>query len=152
MTAAQVVRDFFEKVRSGKELDAVHEVMAERVLAHQVQSEKEVTVERSPADYADHVREMIESYGAFSLTVEHFLAQENEVYVRWKQVGAHLGEIDGFAPTGKPVIEIASAVYRVEAGKIAEYWIQIDREGIRVQLERNAKLSVAIQASEEGNR
>lgn len=45
---------------------------------------------------------------------------------------------DGFAPTGKPVIEIASAVYRIENDKIVEYWIQIDREGIRKQLEKNA--------------
>ncbi|KQO17871.1 ester cyclase [Paenibacillus sp. Leaf72] len=140
MSAAQVVREFFEKVRSGKELEAVHGVMAERVLAHQVKSEKEVTVERSPADYAAHVREMMHIYGEFTLTVEQFLVQDDQVYVRWKQVGTHLGEIDGFVPTGKPIVEIASAVYRVEAGKIVEYWIQIDREGIRVQLEQNAKL------------
>ncbi|ETT39919.1 hypothetical protein C161_03694 [Paenibacillus sp. FSL R5-192] len=35
------------------------------------------------------------------------------------------------------IIEIASAVYRVENEQIAEYWIQIDRMGIEKQLERN---------------
>ncbi|WP_430157674.1 ester cyclase [Paenibacillus algorifonticola] len=76
---------FFEKVRSGKELDAVYGVMAERVLAHQVQSEKEVTVERSPANYAAHVREMMQIYGEFTLTVEQFLVQDDQVYVRWNK-------------------------------------------------------------------
>ncbi|MBJ7988184.1 ester cyclase, partial [Bacillus cereus] len=31
-------------------------------------------------------------------------------------------------------------VYRVEDGKIAEYWIQIDRSGIQNQLERNKNI------------
>lgn len=137
MSVEEVVRYFFEKVRSGKEPDAAHQLMAERVLAHQITSENEVTVERSPANYADHVREMIEIYGAFSLAIKEFLVQDDRVYVRWKQSGIHIGEVDGYTPTNKPVVEIASAVYRVENEKIVEYWIQIDREGIRIQLERN---------------
>ncbi|BBH20580.1 hypothetical protein Back11_19250 [Paenibacillus baekrokdamisoli] len=139
MTASEVVRIFFEKVRSGRDPDAAHNYMAECILAHQVTSENEVTVERSPTNYADHVREMIEAYGSFSINIQELLAQDNRVYVKWKQVGTHIGVVDGFLPTGKPIVEIASAVYRVEDGKIIEYWIQIDREGIRIQLERNAR-------------
>ncbi|NBD24194.1 ester cyclase [Paenibacillus glycinis] len=139
MSAADAVRGFFEQVRSGLNPDAAHLFMAERVLAHQVTSENEVTVERSPADYAAHVREMQEVYGPFAIVVEELIAQDDRVYVRWRQTGSHVGETDGFAPTGKPVVEIASAVYRVADGKIAEYWIQIDRQGIRTQLERNAE-------------
>lgn len=139
MLVEEVVRKFFEKVRSGQEPDAAHLLMAERVLAHQITSENEVTVERSPANYVDHVREMIDIYGEFSLTIQEFLVQEDRVYVRWKQSGVHIGEVDGYSPTNKLVIEIASAVYRVENEKIVEYWIQIDREGIRIQLEHNKK-------------
>lgn len=138
VTAAEVVEQFFKRVRSGQEPDAAHEYMATRVAAHQVTAENEVTVERSPSNYADHVREMIDAYGTFQLQIEEFLASGDRVYVRWKQTGTHVGEVDGFAPTGKPVIEIASAVYRIEEGNIVEYWIQIDREGIRRQLEHNA--------------
>ncbi len=137
MTSAEVVRLFFEKVRSGRELDAVHSLMADQILAHQITSENEVTVERTPSNYADHVREMIEAYGSFSLHIEEFLAQDDRVYVRWKQVGSHIGEVNGIPATGKPIVELASAVYRVENEKIVEYWIQVDREGIRVQLDRN---------------
>ncbi|WP_127495523.1 ester cyclase [Paenibacillus glycanilyticus] len=138
MAAADIVEQFFSRVRSGLEPDAAHDYMATRVAAHQVTAENEETVERTPQNYADHVREMMKAYGAFHLQVEEFLATEDRVYVRWKQTGIHVGEIDGFAPTGKPVIEIASAVYRIENDKIVEYWIQIDREGIRKQSEQNA--------------
>ena len=107
MSVEEVVRQFFEKVRSGQEPDAAHQLMAQRVLAHQITSENEATVERSPANYADHVREMIGIYGAFSLTINEFLVQDDRVYVRWKQSGVHIGEVDGYSPTNKPVVEIA---------------------------------------------
>lgn len=137
MTPEQIVKKFFEEVRSGKNPDHTIELMADQVLAHQVISEEELTVIRTPKDYADHVKEMVEAYGDFSLEIQEFLIQGNKVYVRWKQVGTHVGEVDGYQPTGLPVIEKASAVYRVEDEKIAEYWIQIDRAGMENQLNRN---------------
>ncbi|WP_145414622.1 ester cyclase [Paenibacillus xylanexedens] len=137
MIAEQVVRTFFEEVRSGRNPDYANQVMAEQVLAHQVVSEEDITVNRTPVDYAAHVREMIEAYGSFTLEIQEMIAQGNKVYVRWKQSGIHTGQVDHYSPTGLPVIEIASAVYRVEEGKIVEYWIQIDRLGIEKQLERN---------------
>lgn len=33
---------------------------------------------------------------------------------------------------------MTSAVYRVEHGRIVEYWIQIDRQGITAQLQQAA--------------
>lgn len=140
MTPEQIVRKFFEEVRSGNNPDYSNQLMAEKVLAHQIVSEEEQTVCRTPEDYAEHVREMIEEYGNFSLEIQEFLVQGSKVYVRWKQVGMHVGEIDGYQPTELPIIQIASAVYRVEDGKIAEYWIQIDRSGIQNQLERNKNI------------
>ncbi|OJE42801.1 polyketide cyclase [Bacillus proteolyticus] len=140
MTPEQIVRKFFDEVRSGNNPDFSNQLMAEKVLAHQIVSEEEQTVCRTPEDYAEHVREMIEVYGNFSLEIQEFLVQGSKVYVRWKQVGMHVGEIDGYEPTGLPIIQIASAVYRVEDGKIAEYWIQIDRLGIQNQLERNKNI------------
>ena len=140
MTPEQIVRKFFEEVRSGNNPDYSNQFMAEKVLAHQIVSEEEQTVCRTPEDYAEHVREMIEVYGNFSLEIQEFLVQGSKVYVRWKQVGTHLGEIDGYQPTGLPIIQMASAVYRIEDGKISEYWIQIDRSGIQNQLECNKNI------------
>ncbi|PJO45155.1 ester cyclase [Lysinibacillus xylanilyticus] len=137
MTPEQIVKKFFEEVRSGNNPDYATELMADQVLAHQVISEEESTVLRTHTDYADHVKEMVEAYGDFSLEIQEFMVQGNKVYVRWKQVGTHVGEVDGFQPTSLPVIEIASAVYRIEEEKIVEYWIQIDRAGIEKQLNRN---------------
>lgn len=123
--AKRIVSAFFENVRSGKNLQAAYGFMHEQVIAHQVQSENEYTITRSPKDYIEHVEEMQELYGQFELIIQEIVADENKVYVRWKQIGQ--------TDKNKTIIQIASAVYLVERGKIAEYWIQIDRKGIENQ-------------------
>ncbi|MDA9470139.1 ester cyclase [Enterococcus sp. 5H] len=123
--AKQIVTDFFENIRSGKNLQAAYEFMHQRVIAHQVQSENEYTVERSPQDYVDHVKEMQDLYGNFKLEIQEILADGNKVYVRWKQTGEMVD--------GRRIIQIASAVYLVKQEKISEYWIQIDRKGLELQ-------------------
>ncbi|MGE7020406.1 ester cyclase [Solibacillus cecembensis] len=137
MTPEQIIRKFFEEVRSGKNPDYSDQLMSEQVLAHQIASEEEQTVLRTPKDYAEHVREMIEAYGNYTLEIQELLVQGHKVYVRWKQVGTHVGVVDGYQPTGLPITQMTSAVYRVEDEKISEYWIQIDRSGVQKQLELN---------------
>jgi predicted ester cyclase len=104
-------------------------------LAHQENAEGETIVKRTPGNYADHVRDFLRMYGKYSFEITELIAENDKVYVRWKQTGRHLAEIDGHPATGKPLVEIASAVYRVENNRIAEYWIQIDRLGFEKQLQ-----------------
>ena len=47
MTPGQIVRKFFEEVRSGNNPDYSNQLMAEKVLAHQIVSEEEQTVCRT---------------------------------------------------------------------------------------------------------
>ncbi|HET9432078.1 MAG TPA: ester cyclase, partial [Chitinophagaceae bacterium] len=91
----------------------------------------------TPQDYSEHVKEFLSVYGNFSFEISELISEGDKVYARWIQKGKHLAEIDGYAPTGKPLTEIASAVYRLDNNKIAEYWIQIDRLGFEKQLQKN---------------
>ncbi len=134
-----VVQAFLEEVRSGKAPEKAPLYLAPTVLAHQLNAENETTVRRSPEQYADHVREFLALYGNYAFEVTELIGEGDKVYARWKQTGRHLSALDGYAPTGQPLVEIASAVYRLEHGKIAEYWIQIDRLGLEAQLKRQAK-------------
>jgi predicted ester cyclase len=134
-----IVQDFLLVVRSGKDPDRATEYLAPQVRAHQVNAENPVTVTRTPQNYADHVRAFLKLYGPFDFQITELIGQEDKVYARWKQTGRHLAALDGYPPTGLPLVEVASAVYRLENGKIAEYWIQIDRLGFERQLQHNAK-------------
>lgn len=133
---ASVVRGFMDEVRSGRNPAAAERYFAPRVAAHQMTSEGGATIDRTPADYAAHVREFLALFGRFDFRVEELIAQGDRVYVRWRQTGRHIGSLDGEAPTGAPLVEVSSAVYRVERGRIVEYWIQTDRKGLEMQLQR----------------
>ncbi|MCZ0983537.1 ester cyclase [Streptomyces diastatochromogenes] len=136
--AKDTVREFLLQVRSGLHPDRASRFMAGKVRAHQVVSEAPVVVERTPQQYAEHVQEMLDAYGAFTLTVDELIAEGNRVYARWTQIGHHAGSVDHYPPTGAQITAMTSAVYRVEDGLIVEYWIQIDRQGITAQLEQAA--------------
>lgn len=133
----QVIENFYEVVRSGTKLEQVGIFMANEVKANQMNSENFVTITRTPLEYAEHINEMLEIWGNFKIEVQEIFSNENKVYVRWKQSGKHRAEYDGYAPTNKEVIEVGSAVYRLENKKIVEYWIQVDRLGILEQLKIN---------------
>ena len=136
-TNEQIIKSFFEVVRSGCNPEQAKFFMAKEVRAHQVNSESMVTIKRSPENYADHIREMIDSWGKFKIEIQELISQKQKVHVRWKQTGMHIGEYEGYLPTNKEVIEIGSAVYRLEDRKIVEYWIQVDRFGIIEQIKKN---------------
>lgn len=140
MTPEAVVRAFVERVRAGVAPDEAALYMAPQVMAHQVQSSvRSEAIARTPANYAEHIREFLHCFGRFSLQIEELLAQGNKVYVRWRQTGQHLAEIEGYAPTGLPLVTVDSAVYQVEDGKIVAYWIQPQGSGLLQQLQHNAQ-------------
>ncbi|HEX5169979.1 MAG TPA: ester cyclase [Cyclobacteriaceae bacterium] len=135
----EMVRQFLEIVRAGKDPDKANVFMADTILAHQMNAENQTTVKRTPQNYADHIREFLTMYGKFTFEITELIAEGDKVYARWIQEGKHLSEIDGYAPTGKPLTEIASAVYQLKEGKIVAYWIQIDRLGFEKQLQQNSR-------------
>lgn len=133
----KIVHDFLANVRTGLRPEDAKLYMADTVLAHQVTSENPTTVKRTPANYTSHINEFKRLFGNFEFEITELIASKDKVYVRWKQSGKHLAEIDGFAATELPLIEYTSAVYRVENKKIVEYWIQMDRLGFDLQLKAN---------------
>ncbi|MGW5672321.1 ester cyclase [Micromonospora sp. NPDC003776] len=130
----RVVADFVRYVRSGLQPERAAEFLAPLVRAHQVQSERPVTIERTPEDYAEHFREMIAAWGDFTIVIDEFLVDGARAYLRLTQTGRHLGAVDRIAPTGREVRQINSVVYHVADGLITDYWIQIDRAGVSAQL------------------
>jgi predicted ester cyclase len=135
--AKDTVRQFLLQVRSGLHPDRADRFMADRVQAHQVVSEAPTVVERTPQQYTEHVQEMLDAYGAFTLTVDELIAEGDRVYARWTQIGRHVGSIDHHPPAGARLTAMTSAVYRVEDDLIVEYWIQIDRQGLTAQLNQS---------------
>jgi len=67
-------------------------------------------------------------------TVEAVITQGDLVVIRYTAVGTHAGEFQGYAPTGKPVTWTGINIYRLECGRIAEVWSELDGLGRIAQL------------------
>lgn len=136
-SAKSIVSHFINEVRSGEKPENAGLYMAATVKAHQVISGKESTLVRTPVEYTQHIEEFLACYGHYDFEIQEILADEDKVYVRWKQQGHHLQPLLGYAATQRPLETLGSAVYRVEDNLIVEYWIQQENQGLLEQLQRN---------------
>ena len=67
-------------------------------------------------------------------TVEDLLADGDNVIERTTVRATHTGEFNGIPPTGNQVAWTEIHIYRLQDGKIAELWSEIDLLGLLIQL------------------
>ncbi|HWY09078.1 MAG TPA: ester cyclase [Candidatus Acidoferrales bacterium] len=68
------------------------------------------------------------------LTVEDLFADGETVVARWSCRGAHRGEFNGMAPTGKQFLISGITVARLADGKIVEGYVNWDALGLMQQI------------------
>jgi predicted ester cyclase len=67
-------------------------------------------------------------------TIEAVITEGDLVVIRYRAAGTHEGEFQGSAPTGKSVTWTGINIYRLECGRIAEVWSEVDALGRIAQL------------------
>jgi len=133
MTTAEenkrIVSRIRDEVEGQGDLDAIDEIFAEDVVTHTPMGEF-----RGP----EAIKEMYEQEGgAFSdstETIHDFIAEGDTVAMRLTEHGTHDGEFMGIEPTGKEYEIQTMAFFRLEDGKVAEWWMQPDTLGFVQQL------------------
>jgi len=68
------------------------------------------------------------------LTTEDIVAEGDKVAIRNTWRGTHQGTFQGLPPTGKQVRFTGTDIFRLEGGKIAEQWADLDALGLMQQL------------------
>lgn len=68
------------------------------------------------------------------ITVNDTIAEGDKVVLRWSGQSTHAGEFMGIPPTGKEVVTTGITICRVEGGKIAEEWTEMDMLSMMQQL------------------
>jgi steroid delta-isomerase-like uncharacterized protein len=67
-------------------------------------------------------------------TFEDYIAEGDQVVVRWTTSGTQKGELMGIPPSGKQISVSGMEIYRFEGGKIVEHWLESDMLGLLQQL------------------
>ena len=112
-------------------LEAAEEIYAPNFVSHSSGSE-DIRGMEAAKHFAASYRK---AFPDLVTTVENLLAEGEKVVARWTMRGTHQGEIEELGPpTGKHIEVTGISVYRIEGGKIAEYWAIYDVLGMMRQL------------------
>jgi hypothetical protein len=66
---------------------------------------------------------LLGAFPTLSITIEDQIAEDDRVVTRTKLQGAHQGEFQGLAPTGKLVTMYAINIDRIAHGQVIEHWV-----------------------------
>jgi steroid delta-isomerase-like uncharacterized protein len=84
--------------------------------------------------FADYVGAVRRAFPDFHNRIEELVAEGDKVVARLTYTGTHRGELFGIGPTGKQVSYAGVAIFRIEAGRIADGWVLGDVHGLMQQL------------------
>lgn len=131
MSAADeaVVRRFYEEMNNERR----NELAAELFTPDHKFHDPQVPAEDGPNGVAGAVAVYQEGVDGH-WEIEEIFSTGDRVVVRWTGSGTHIGEVNGIAPTNKPIRVDAIAIHRVSDGKIAETWEVWDTLGFLQQL------------------
>jgi steroid delta-isomerase-like uncharacterized protein len=126
----KLVRHFYEEIDKGN-LDAMDEFVAEGYIDH------------APPPFPGFApgREGLkQSFRVFweatpgTHDIDDQIAEGDKVVTRLTARGVHKGDLPGIPATGNPVTMTATVVHRIENGKLAEKWANMDLLGMLQQL------------------
>jgi predicted ester cyclase len=127
-----LVKQYYETVINGRDLDAVGEFFADERIVEMVR--------RGCFSY-------FQSFPDLHVSLDELIAEDDKVFVRSTMTGTHDGEYKGIRATGRHVAAEAAEVYRLADGKFAGYWCLTNVAGLMRQLTEEPALATTGGAS-----
>ncbi|MFQ6553018.1 ester cyclase [Aestuariibius insulae] len=74
------------------------------------------------------------SFEGWSFTIDHLMAENDHVSVRWTATGRHVGSFMGEAPTGREVTLQGNSLYEMRDGQILRDWVFANQRDFLIAL------------------
>ena len=135
---AETVRRLYDEVLNQNRPELMPALLTEDIVFHSVTEEQGLAAYRAMTD------RLRVAFGDMNFTIHDLMSSGDRVAVRWSMTAKHQGSLAGIPATGKPIMQRANVIYRMEDGKIAEGWAQMDQIGVlpqHAELVANAKAS-----------
>lgn len=124
-----VAEEYAKKIWMNKDLKAIEDLLDAKIIIHS-----------RLGDFTgrDSMRKIVESWmaGFPDLKVEHLavVCENDRVFIHWKAEGTHTGAFKGIAATDRKIHYEGVTIYRINMGKIVEYWSYPDMQHLLEQL------------------
>jgi predicted ester cyclase len=133
MGVPELVRQFYERIWNGGDLDAVVDLLHEDFLFRgSLGSEC-----RGREGFTDHVRSVRGALSDYRCEILDCVTQDNRAFAKMRFSGVHTREFLGHLPTGLPVHWLGAALFRFSEDLIAELWVLGDQAGLDTLLKEN---------------
>lgn len=135
MSTPKLVEAFYRRIWDEGELGAASELLSE-----EFRFRGSLGMEmRGRAAFLEYVRSVRGALAEYRCEILDCVAEADKAFAKMRFGGKHVGVFRGYKPTGKPVHWLGAALFRFEAGKIAELWVLGDVAGLEAVLKENAK-------------
>ncbi|NWF82344.1 MAG: ester cyclase [Bryobacteraceae bacterium] len=124
-----IVRRYAENIHSGNN-PVAFSLVADDLVMHSPHTPPINT----RAEFEDYIISTDAAFNGLRVSVGDLIADGDKVALRFSITGTLTGEWKGIPPTGKAIEITGTGTYRLEAGKIAEMWIDWDALGAFQQL------------------
>jgi steroid delta-isomerase-like uncharacterized protein len=124
----ETVRKLYDQVLNQNKPELLPSLLSEDVVLHTA------TEERGIAAYQALTDRLRVAFAEMHFTIHDLIASGDRVAMRWSMNAKHSGPLAGIPATGKRVEQRANVIYRMEGGRIAEGWAQMDQLGMLRQI------------------
>ncbi|WP_458189799.1 ester cyclase [Haladaptatus sp. NG-WS-4] len=130
-----VARRLFEEVWQNHNYDVIDEVVAKDYVLHDPSMpEEEASEWPSGREGYRMMAEMGSGIIDGPLEVEQIVPGGDNVVIRWKQTGTHVGEMGNIEPSNEEVTITGIEIDRFEDGQLAETWQEVNMMGMLMQI------------------
>lgn len=116
-----VAEEYANRIWNKKDLKAIDELLDVKIVIHSLLGDFKGT---------NAMQKIVQSWltGFPDLHVDNMavVCENDRVFIQWKAHGTHTGAFKGIAPTGRKVNYEGVTIYRINMGKIVEYWAYTD--------------------------
>ena len=125
----KLIQKLFSEVMTGKNLSIADEIFAPGFINHGIPNAK-----KGPDGFKEVLQQFFDAYPDMKINVEHIIADDNNmVATRGHWTGTNKGSFMGMPASSKTVRVEFIDVWKIENGKLAENWVQMDMVGMMQQ-------------------
>jgi predicted ester cyclase len=125
----EVAEEYANKIWNDKEINTIDRLVHQNVLIHSLLGDFYGT-----KAMRDVVQAWLKGFPNLRVDNHIIIGEADLVSIQWQAKGTHQGEFKAIKPTGNPVSYSGVTVYRMNEGKIVEYWAYLDMQHLLGQL------------------
>lgn len=125
-----VAETYMRRVWDDKDLKAIDELIHPKCVVHSLLGDF-----YGPESLKNIVQTWLLGFPDLVIKNTAVISEQDLVVIQWQAQGSHQGEFKGIKPIGKPVSYTGITVYRINHGKITEYWAYLDMKNILDQID-----------------